>query len=237
LRKYLVAATVAALSVAAFAAVSYAQTPAASMKVKVAPKKAGTKKKPKNSKIKLSITNGDSKKTLSKLTITTPKTFTLSAKGLTKCGEATLEAGGPEACPKASRVGTGVAHALLGVNGPTPSPLTFDVTAVVLGAKDVAFHLQSLENPSLAPVAPGKISGRKLTISVPGIAQQPFPGTWAGLVSLETTLGAKKGKHYLASTTGCKKKKHAFSTLMTFAANGVSDPTPLTVKASSKCTK
>ena len=55
-------------------------------------------------------------------------------------------------------------------------------------------------------------------------AQQPAPGTWAGLVSLETTLGARKGKHYLASTTGCAKKKHAFSTVLTFVDNTVGAP-------------
>ena len=58
---------------------------------------------------------------------------------------------------------------------------------------------------------------------------------WAGLVSLETTLAAKKGKNYLASTTGCKKKKHAFKTVLTFIDNGVGAPGNETVKASSKC--
>src|ERR671920_271232 len=69
LRKYLIAA-VAALTALAFTAVAIAQTPAASMSVKVAPKKAGTAKKPKNSSIELNIKNNDPKKTLSKLVIT-----------------------------------------------------------------------------------------------------------------------------------------------------------------------
>ena len=190
------------------------------MEVGITPKKAGTKKKPKNSKIKLEIVNGDSKRTLSKLTITTPKTFKLSAAGLTKCDEATLESGGP----LAARRPRGSARA-----SPTrssastdlpPTPLTFDVTAVVLGGKEIAFYLAARELP-VNVVAPGHLSGRKLTIEVPVAAQQPAPGTWAGLVSLETTLGAKKGKKYLVSTTGCKKKKHAFSTVMTFVDNTV----------------
>jgi hypothetical protein len=235
LRKYLIVA-IAALTALAFTAVAIAQTPAASMSVKIAPKKAGTKKKPKNSSIELNIKNNDPKRTLSKLEITSPKTFTLSAKGLTKCSMAVLEdpTKGPDACPKASIVGTGEANALLGVNGPSPQPLHFDVTPIVLGPKNIAFHLHS-DLPELNLVSPGKISGRKLTIQVPENAQQPVTGTYAGLVDIHTTLKAKKGKHYLGSTTGCKKKKHAFSTKLTFIDNTVSPAGTLTVKGASKC--
>jgi hypothetical protein len=236
LRKYLIVAVAALTIVAVGASASIAQTPAATMKVKVAPKKAGTKKKPKNSSIELNIANSDPKKTLSELTITSPKTFKLNAKGLTKCAESTLETGGPAACPKASRVGKGEANALLGVNGPAPTPLHFDVTAVVLGAKQIAFHLHS-DSPAIDVVSPGRISGRKLIIEVPAVAQQPLPGTYAGLVDLHTTMKAKKGKKYLASTTGCQKKKHQFSTKLTFIDNGVSPAGDVTVKASSKCSK
>jgi len=235
LRKYLIVA-IAALTAMAFTAVAIAQTPAASMKVTIKPKKAGTKKKPKNSSIELFIKNNDSKKTLGQLVITSPKTFKLSTKGLTKCAESTLEQGGPAACPKASKVGGGEANALLGVNGNSPQPLHFDVTAIVTGPKNIAFHLHS-DAPSLDIVSPGTIKGRKLTIQVPQVAQQPVPGVFAGLVDIHTTLKGKKGKKYLASTTGCKKKKHAFSTKLVFTDNGVSDPTPITVKGSSKCTK
>ena len=235
MRKYLIVA-IAALTAMAFTAVAIAQTPAASMKVTIKPKKAGTKKKPKNSSIELFIKNNDSKKTLDQLVITSPKTFKLSTKGLTKCDESTLETGGPSACPKGSKVGGGEANALLGVNGNSPQPLHFDVTAIVTGPKNIAFHLHS-DAPSLDIVSPGTISGRKLTIQVPDVAQQPVPGVFAGLVDIHTTLKGKKGKKYLASTTGCKKKKHSFTTKLVFTDNGVSDPTPITVKGSSKCSK
>ena len=139
-----------------------------------------------------------------------------------------------DACPKASKVGGGEANALLGVNGPAPTPLHFDVTAVVTGPKAVDFHLHSV-SPDLNIVSEGRISGRKLTIKVPDVAQQPLPGTYAGLVDIHTTLKAKKGKHYLASTVGCKKKKHAFSTKLTFIDNGVSPAGNVVVKGSSKC--
>jgi hypothetical protein len=234
LRKYLIVA-IAALTALAFTTVALAQSgPEATMQVKIAPKKAGTKKKPKNSSIDLTITNNNNKRTLSQLTITAPKTFKLNAKGLTKCASVVLENQGPSACPKASKVGGGTAEALLGVNGPSPTPLHFDVTAVVTGAKSIGFHLHS-DQPDLNIVSPGRLSGRKLIIGVPAVAQEPLPGTFAGLVSIHTTLKGKKGKHYLASTVGCKKKKHAFSTKLTFINNGVTPAGNVVTKASSKC--
>jgi hypothetical protein len=235
LRKYLIVA-IAALTAMAFTAVALAQTPAATMKVTIKPKKAGTKTKPKNSSIELNITNNAPTKTLGKLTITSPKTFKLSAKGLVKCKKSVLESGGPSACPKKSRVGGGTASALLGVNSGAPGPLTFDVTAVVLGAKDLGYFLHAREVP-VDVLSPGKLKGRKLIITVPAEAQMPATNVWAGLKSIHTTLKARNGKHYLASTTGCKKGKHAFTTKLDFVNNTVTTPSSVTVKGSSKCSK
>jgi hypothetical protein len=235
LRKYLIVA-IAALTAMAFTAVALAQTPAATMKVTVKPKKAGTKKKPKNSSIELNIVNNDPKRTLGKLTITSPKTFKLSAKGLPKCSQAALESGGPPACPKNTKAGSGTASALVGVNSTTtaPTPLTFDVTAFVLGPKKLGFYLAARELP-INVLSPGQLKGNKLIITVPQQAQQPAPGVFAGLKSIHTTLKAKKGKHFLASTTGCKKHKQAFSTVLSFINNTVSPAGNITVKGSSKC--
>jgi hypothetical protein len=236
LRKYLIAALAAITAVALLAPVASAQEPTPTMKVNITPKKAGTKKKPKNSTIKLSIDNPEETRTLTKLTITTAKTFKFSAKGLTKCDEQELEASGPSACPAKSRVGKGIATAALGVTSPTPTPLTFDVTAIVLGAKELGFYLAARELP-VNVLAPGHISGRKLTIEVPDAAQQPVPGTFAGLISLETTLKAKQGKNYLASTNGCKSRKHAFSALLTFRDNGATPAGTRSTKANAACSK
>jgi hypothetical protein len=235
LRKYLIVA-IAAFTAIAFAATSYAQTPAATMKVSVTPKKAGTKKKPKNSAIKLNIVNNNDRRTLSKLTVTAPKTFKLSAKGLTFCNQTALEnaALNPDACPKASKIGGGVAAAALGVTSPTPSPLTFDVTAVAFSPTKLGFILAARELP-VSVLSPATIKGRKLTIIVPDAAQQPTPGVFAGLKSIDTTLKAKKGKHFFASTNGCKKKKHKFSTVLTFIDNGAQPAGTVNVSAASKC--
>ena len=236
MRKYLIAAVAAVAAIAVAAPVASAQTPKPTLKVNITPKKAGTKKKPKNSTIKLSIENPETTRTMSKLTITTAKTFKFSAKGLTKCSESVLEANGPAACPAASRVGKGTASAGLGVTSPNPTPLTFDVTAVVLGPKDIAFYLAAREL-SINVMAPGHISGRKLTIEVPEVAQQPIPGTFAGLISLETTLKAKKGKNYLASTNGCKARKHPFSAVLTFRDNVATPAGTRSTNAAARCSK
>jgi hypothetical protein len=236
LRKYLITAVAAVTAVALTAPIASAQTPTPEMSVSVTPKNAGTKKKPKNSTIKLSVENPETNRTMSKLTITTAKSFKLSAKGLTKCAESTLEQGGPEACPRASRVGRGTASAALGVTSPTPTPLTFDVTAVVLGAKEIGFYLAARELP-VNVMAPGHLSGRKLTIEVPQAAQQPVPGTFAGLISLDATLKAKKGKNYLASTTGCTARKHKFSAVLTFVSNGATPAGTRSTTANAACSK
>jgi hypothetical protein len=236
LRKYLIAAVAAVATVGMSTSIASAQEPKPTMKVNITPKKAGTKKKPKNSTIKLSIENPETNRTMSKLTITTAKTFKFSAKGLTKCDEDVLEAQGPSACPAKSRVGKGTASAGLGVTSPTPTPLTFDVTAVVLGPKEIGFYLAAREL-AVNVLAPGHISGRKLTIEVPEVAQQPVPGTYAGLISLETTLKAKKGKNYLASTNGCKARKHKFSAVLTFRDNGATPAGTRSTNASAACSK
>ena len=86
-------------------------------------------------------------------------------------------------------------------------------------------------------MAPGHLSGRKLTIEVPEVAQQPVPGTFAGLISLETTLKAKQGKNYLASTTGCKGKKHPFSAVLTFRDNGATPAGTRSASTAAACKK
>jgi hypothetical protein len=238
LRKYLIVA-IAALTAMAFTAVALAQTPAATMKVTIKPKKAGTKTKPKNSSIELNIVNNDSKRTLGKLTVVSPKTFKLSAKGLPKCSKASIESNqSVDQCPKGSKIGGGTASALVGVNSTTtpPTPLTFDVTAVVTGAKTLGFFLAARELP-INVLSPATIKGNKLTITVPDQAQQPAAGVWAGLKSIHTTLKGKKGKHFLASTIGCKAKKHKFSTVLHFVNNTVTPAGDVTVKGASKCSK
>jgi hypothetical protein len=234
LRKYFVAA-VAATTTLAFGTTAVAQAPEASQTVTVSPTKAGTKKKPKSVKLHLKVTNNNTRRTASKLTIAHSKTVVLSGKGFPTCSADTLEHEGKQACPAKSKVGTGDAKALLGVNTAAPKPLTFKVTAYVAGAKGINFFLEGVELPGLKLVAPGEIKGRKLIVTIPAAAQQPVPGTWAGLSELDTTIGAKIKKNAIVATTGCKKKKHPFSTTITFVDNGVQPAGNVTAEGAAAC--
>jgi hypothetical protein len=236
LRKILVAG-MATLLVAGGATAALAQAPTApTLTVTVKPTKAGTKKKPKNSSIHFTVVNNDSKKTLSKLVITMPMTLKLSGKGFKTCSLAKLNADGPTGCPRGSRVGGGTSDALLGVNGPTPTALHFVVTAVIQSKTKLNFYLHSTGIP-INVVAPGTVRGRKLTVTVPDAAQQPAPGTWAGLVRLDSTIKGKAKKHFLIASTGCKAGKQKFTAALTFANNGVSTPGTTTISGAAPCKK
>jgi len=242
LHKYLIA-TIAALTAVAFATVALAQgTDSAKMTVKVTPKNAGTKKKPKNSKLTLTIVNNNTQRTMSDLDIFLPKTLKVGLKGMPTCAPAKILVRG---CPSSSILGRGDATAKQGVNGGSPRDLTFDVKAVkttsqVSGKPMLGFIID--DGSTLLFLAETKLTkasgqyGQKLHIDVPELAQHA--GTsYNGLVSLNTTLGKQKGKNKLVATTGCKNKKHPFKVDLTFIANGVTTATKYGDTASSKCTK
>lgn len=234
MRKYLVA-VIAALTAVAVTSIAVAQSaPTATLTVKVTPKKAGTKKKPKNGKVQLSIVNDDSGRTMDNLKIYLPKTGKLSLKGFKACSEQTIT---DQACPKSAALGTGIAEASQGVNTPLPNPLFFKVTPFPMSKTKIGFFLQQLnKDPSGKPtneVSPGGISvvsvgtikkakkpyGQLLDIAVPQLAQEFPTGVFNGLVSLETTLTKKKGKNFLVSSMGCTKKKYPFKAVLHFIAN------------------
>ena len=242
MRKYLIVA-IAALTALAFAAVSIAQTPdKATLTTKLTPKNAGTKKKPKNAKLHLTVVNANTSRTMSDLDIFMPKTLKVSLKGMPTCDATKIQA---RACPESSILGRGEAKAKVGVNGPAPSDLTFDVKAVktksqVTGKDMLGFIID--DGGALLFLTETKLSkaggkyGQKLHIDVPELAQHA--GTsFNGLVSLDTTLGKKKGKNKLLATTGCVKKKQPFKVNLTFIENGVTHPAVLSATSTSKCTK
>jgi hypothetical protein len=206
----------------------------------VAPQKAGTVKKPANSSVHLIVNNNDTRRTLRKLEIQMPKTLKVSGKGFKFCNRAQLETTADQSiCPAGSKVGVGTAKAFVGVDQPTPQPLTFDVTAFVVAANRVDFVLHARELPSLFVVSPGKVTypkkGPKLTVIVPQAAQQPAPGVYAGLAQLDTTLKGKSGSHKLIASVGCKKHKQPFSAKLTFGANPATAAGSLTTSGAAKC--
>jgi hypothetical protein len=241
LRKYLIVA-IAAISAFAFAAVSIAQTPdKATLTTNLTPKKAGTKKKPKNAKLRLKVANANTQRTMSDLDIFLPKTMKASLKGIPSCDPATIFA---KSCPKSTVLGTGVAKARTGVNGNNPGDLTFDVKAFktksqVTGKDMLGFYIESGTLQFLTETTLTKAGGKygqKLHIDVPELAQHAG-NSYNGLVSLDTTLSKKKGKNMLLATTGCKKKKQPFKVDLTFIDNQVTTGTVLSDTSTSKCTK
>jgi hypothetical protein len=241
LRKILVAA-LAALMVVAGATAALAQSGSgASLKVTLKPNKHGTKKKPKGTKVHLIFQNGNHKLTATKITIVMAKQLVVNTKGFKFCSQSKIDATAGKGCPKSSKVGTGSSDAIAGVNTPSGgAPLTFKVTAFLLNKKSVAFYLQQ-KGGAIVTTAVGRFSksrGKpKLTVTIPPIAKEFPTGTFNGLVKLDTTLGAKAGKHNLVGLTGCpKNKKLPFTTTVNFQPNPNPPPTPsVKATANAKC--
>ena len=248
MRKYLVAAVAAVSAIAVAAPVASAQS-GIDLKVDLKPQKAGTKKKPKNTKIHFVTTNQDVSQTASGIKIWIPKSLKISTTGFKKCSMATLEnpQKGPNACPKGSEVGGGTAQARAGVNvNPTnPVRLPFDVRAFITGKTSMVFHIRST-NPGIEIVAltPAKLKkasgkyGQLLDVTIPREPAQFYLGQYNGLEQLNVTLGAKSGRNVLIGSTGCKGGKAPFKTEIAFASNpGPPKSAKLADTANAKCKK
>jgi hypothetical protein len=220
LRKSFLVAATAAL-VFGVTGVAQAQNPAPTVDVSASfsPTKAGTKSKPKNEKLTLTIKNSEeSKTTASKIEVTLPSTLKLSTKGLTQCTESDaeiIETLG-RVCNSA-KAGSGSANAVILANG---TKVVFKVTPFV-GKNEMLFLLTS-EQVENKYVVHGKIKGRKMTITIGPDVQQPVAGLYTALIDIKTTLSKKKGSNYLFSSNGCKSKKHKVDVKVTYVPN----PTP-----------
>ena len=248
MRKYLIVA-LAGVAAISFSAVALGQAgDTATLTAKVTPKKAGTKKKPKNATYTLDVVNDNTKRTMSDLDVFLAKNVKLNLKGMPKCDPEDIFA---RSCPKSAVLGKGEAKAKVGVNGDPANvrDLTFEVTAFktnspVTGKEMLGFFiddgasLQFLTETTLTK-ASGKY-GQKLHIDVPELAQKvgtPPNVTYNGLVSLNTKLTKKVGKKYLISTTGCVKKKHPYKVDLTFIDNTVTTAAVISDTATAACTK
>jgi hypothetical protein len=193
----------------AMAAVAMAQVapPVIQWTASASPAKAGTKKKPKNTKLKTAFNvNADAKKTLSGINYYIPKEIKLSGKGFKKCSADTINTSGEGACPKGSQVGAGTSTALL---GPSQAPLNFNVKVFANGANEIALSLTgSVPIAFKAPIkkASGKY-GQKIEVQIPASVQQPNPGLFSYVTNVTTTIGGAKVK----TGKGKKKKTLYFS--------------------------
>ena len=226
MRKYLIAALAAVLSLAV-AGVALAQNPdpsttAPDVKATVSPAKAGKKSKPKNSTLKLFVKNNRTDATVSSITVFVAKNIKLNGKGFKFCTAAKLNAKGKTACPAGSKAGTGTSNAVV---GPGRAPIKFKVDAYIGSKSSIVFYVQQVGG-TVSKALTGKVSkasgkyGSKIVIKIDEDLQQPAPNVFSSLVDLNTTIKAKRGKHFLVSSTGCPKdKKHRFGVKFGFTPN------------------
>jgi hypothetical protein len=170
----------------------------------------------------------ESKTTASHIQIDLPNSLRLGGTARqAKCPARVLEERGPRACPRKSRVGSGVAHAILGPYTATPSELTLDVTAINGGPKMIFFHVQ-VRGLEVASKLDGKITrnGRRLTLAIPEELKKPDGFTFSALKDIDVDIQRGAG---VVKSTGCNARKHTVKTTLRFQAN----PTPPPVSSAS----
>jgi len=222
LRKYLIAALAAVLSLAVTSVALAADPSAPDVKATVSPAKAGTKSKPKNSTLKLFVKNNRTDATVSTITVFVAKNIKLNGNGFKYCSAAKLNSRGKSACPRGSKAGSGTAHAVV---GPGRVPLKFTVDAYVGSKSSIIFYTQQVGG-TVRKALVGKVSkaggkyGSKIVIKIDEDLQQPAPFVYSSLVDLNTTIKGKRGNHFLVSSNGCpRNKKHAFGVKFGFTPN------------------
>ena len=224
-----VVALAAMVAVTAVAVAQYA-LPNTKLTASATPKKAGTKKKPKNTQVKLAASlDPNSNRTASAIVFFLPKEMKMSFKGFRFCPASQILNEGVGSCPKGSKIGSGTANAVL---GPSHTPLPFTVTIYAGSPTEAAL---SLAGPSAVPPLQGLITnaggdfGQKMTIPIPSAVQQPVTGVYANIVNLSATIGKatgstgkgkKKKKTFAVSQIGCPKDKTwDFMVRLSFAPN------------------
>jgi hypothetical protein len=252
LRKLLIGG-VAAIASVALVTGAVAQSPDIQITAKVKPTKGGTKKTPKNGQSTLFLRNNVPNTTAGVIEVDFPKNYVLNTTAFKKnyCTTSKIESQGQDACKKAQAGPVGFSQAVVDPAG-TKTPLLFRVTTYVGAKNKLTFLLQQIQpqasdnlsnnldalkdNPldpqGLTRAISGTISnkggkfGKKLVIKIPGDLQQPGPGIYSALTSLQNTFGTAK-KNSLVQFNGCPKNgKHVFGVKLTFAPNPGAPPQP-----------
>ena len=131
----------------------------------------------------------------------------------------TLNDQGKAACPAGSKAGGGTAHAVV---GPGHAPLKLHRRRL---RRRQEARSSSTPSRSAAPSArawsarsrrPAASTARRSSSRSTRICSSPPRACSRRLVDLQTTLKGKKGKNYLVSSTGCSKRKHNFGVKFTF---------------------
>lgn len=251
-------------TVFALAAVAVAQyaIPTVTVTAGTTPAKGGSKKKPKNAATKIRFdVNPDSNSTLAGIDYGIPKNLRVSGKGFPKCSASTVNAKGEGACPKNSKVGTGGATTLL---GPGKAQIQFAVGVYANGKRGLTLALKQDPAPANGGVQvafPATIKKNRVAFEIPANVQQPAPGLYSYVTTVEANLGPakirktvkvkktvrrngkkkritvkRKKNFFLVSRIGCTGGKDVFDVKLPLAPNP--DPpaiTPLVGTTSSPC--
>jgi len=226
------AAVAAALGLAGGAV---AQTDAVTLKARLAPAKAGTKQKPRASRLTFAMAVNLPTTTVEQIKLAWPATMKMSAKGFKRCNFDDLVATGPTACPRGSSAGPrGSAAAAV---GPARAPLNFQVFPFVGGANTLFFYLNQTGG-GVQSVVRGVISGRVLTITIPEELRKPG-GLDATLTSISQQFSARAGKNALVTTSGCTGGKHTLTGTLVFSPriDAAPVPAPLSTTVAVPCRK
>ncbi len=229
MKKYLVAVlAISMMAAVAAVAVAQYQLPTVTFDAGVTPTDAGTKKKPKNSKIKLDLkVPKEARVTADQIVFNLPQHVRVSGAKFKYCPSTELDTTkNPNKCPSGSKVGTGTATAAF---GPNLTPINFNVTLFAGSRNELGIWLQATNLP-IAKALRGVISRagspffQKITIDIPPELQRQL-GAYVYLTGLNATIGAtngRKGKNRrgLITTIGCPKdKKHRFEARVRFVPN------------------
>ncbi len=228
------------------AAVSFAQVDGAQFitpTFTATPRDAGTKAKPKNASVfTKGVIDDDVNATLSRMEYTVPRTIKLDGTGFKRCPPEQVDLRGESSCPPGSQIGTGSATARL--SGPNPQNLNFTIKVYANGPKALTISLVGIVSDAF----PATIKGRVVGFDIPPNVQQPIPGLYTYVTSIESRLGKQKGisgaarvkgkKRYFASVIGCTNGRHAGKVKGFLAPNPDPPIVPSAeVRASSPCQK
>jgi hypothetical protein len=235
-RKFATAAVLAVAATAVAVAPAHAVNATQGLDVKLSPTKAGTKDKPKATKITVTTTTTPNDTTpfgTTQAVIYFDKNIVFNGAKFKSCTAAKVQAS-ESSCPSGSKVGTGSAVGVaLGqtanlkvtaFNGPSGKSLLLHV----VGSTPIA--IDSVINAKLSKTT-GKY-GYKLTVPIPSNLQQPVPGVFATLTKFVTSVGGtSKGVPYVG-LKGCTGGKLAYKGNFTFT-----DGSSLPATSSGTCKK
>lgn len=232
-------AAIAAVTIAGLATPAVVQAVDATHEIKVTatPRKAGTKAKPKGTKLKVTLltTPGPNAQPFatSAAIVAFDKNLVFGTSNFPSCTKRTVE-NNPANCPTAAKVGSGsaVGRALGQVQNLT-------VTAYNGPGGTIQLLVRGSSPLQINSVIEGKLKnasgqfGKRLVVSIPQNLQQPVQGVFATLTDFTVTIQNKSrgGKPYIG-IKGCSNRRLNFRSDLTYT-----DGTSKTARDSITCAK